>query len=183
MNMMLRTFALITCCLALVPAAASAQTPYQQGFEPVDRLREDIDPLQRSLRRVEQGLGQVGQESNVYRRPDSQRLYYIEPGVVAEFDRSEYFWFRTRRQGDVLVQAIPPGTVFHIGTPPAKTEPVPPPDHPLMVDARVHERLGGPARAQTPRDAAHTTWLDYRAVRATQHQTVLSSLDRALRQP
>lgn len=114
-------------------SSASAQSPTQRGFEPVEQQVEDTDPLSRSLRRVEPGLiNNTGQDSRVFRKKggegqqggqgpgSSPRYYYIGRGVVAEFDRSEYVRFG--RQGEYVAETIPPNTVFHIGYPPDREQ-------------------------------------------------------------
>ena len=146
---------MLSCCLAallLAGADVSAQTVEQRGYRPVDQTVDDVNPGQVSLREREGGLKTTGERNNVFRRasPDtagptverkSDRLYYISPGVIAEFDRSEYA--HHRRAG--ILQFIPPGAVFHLGMPneaeaeQASTLP-PPPE--LIDDRMTASRVG-----------------------------------------
>lgn len=114
----------------LIPASISiGQTLQERGYRPVDQLVEDIDPLNRSFREREAGLYEFGQHNNVFQRinPDphpfreqeQRRLYFINRGVVAEFDQSQYFIVKDDERTAIL-QLIPPNTVFHIGLPDAR---------------------------------------------------------------
>jgi len=107
----------------LAPVHAGAQTMEDRGYRPVDQLYEDVDPMQRSLRRRDAGLHTTGERQNVFRPSRSTRggaparLLFVSEGVVAEYDRSIYaFDLRSRR----AMPVIPPNTVFHIGVPPAE---------------------------------------------------------------
>lgn len=108
--------------LAAVPAMTSAQTLRERGLRPVDQVVEDVDPLSRSLRDREAGLRATGQFNTVYRPTDpeqSDRYFHIRQGVTAEY-RGRSLYSRRSDPGSrrsVLVQDIPPDTVFHIGRP------------------------------------------------------------------
>lgn len=168
---------LVLCLVGIAPA----QTPQQQGFRPLDQIIEDQDPLRHSLRRVQQGIGFTGQESYVYTRPgEGGRIYYIRPGIVASFDRSEYF----QLQDGPLLQMIPPNTIFYLGSPP----PVPDveqgrPRSPLMQDRQVDRRIGavprtGAAFDLPPQDAMsrYFTW------RRLHRQALVEAIDRTVAQ-
>ncbi len=115
----LRLNSLVT-LLCLFAGMAHAQSLQQRGFEPVDQLRDDVDPLSNSLRRTGPGLATTGERQNVFRNSSTtnDRLYYIAKGVMAEFDRSDYAF--TRRGG--ILQLAPPNLVYRIDDP-AKTSP------------------------------------------------------------
>ena len=184
--------------LLLIAPPVWAQTPAQRGLEPVEQIVEDTGPLRRSLRKVQPGLGRVGQESVVYRRREGgDKLYYIARGVMAEFDRSQYI--RTRR-GDIL-QKIPPNTVFHIARPTAGPEgrsqgsasSRPAAGNALRVRARVDRRVGhgggvGGVRsaggAAWPGEQAGASeaamWLGYRRALGRQQRSVAEAIDRAV---
>ncbi|MBI1371252.1 MAG: hypothetical protein GC159_00610 [Phycisphaera sp.] len=111
--------------LAAAPGPARAQSPRHEGFAPVEQGIADVDPLRDSLRQLAPGIGPVGQESWIYQRVDPSgravrpdRLYLIAPGVVAEYDRSQYIRI-TDDDRTYILQKIPPNTVFHIGLPTA----------------------------------------------------------------
>ena len=109
------------CCvgvlIGLLAAPVFAETMEERGFRAVDPAIADMGPHARSLRHIETGIGTTGQFRTVYRRvlPDgdqSDKLYHVEPGLIAEFDRVGYV--RTRN-GQVL-QAISENTLFYRGT-------------------------------------------------------------------
>jgi hypothetical protein len=187
---------LATCCLlAALAAPAAGQTVEAQGFRPVDQRVEDVDPLAVSLRQEQTGLRTTGERNNVFRRVDPfggddapvdpRRLYYISEGVVAEFDRSDYaaLSLRDRR---VIVQLIPPNTVFHVGLP-RTPQPITGfdarPPSPLLVSGRLDGQVNpataasGPGRfADSPTFAQRQA--DYAATAAAQRAITLRSLDR-----
>lgn len=148
--MFIRTLSLWTMIggsVVLLTAAdpAGGQTLRERGLRPVDQVVEDVDPLSRSLRDREAGLRATGQFNTVYRPVDpkqSDRYFHIAQGVTAEYrGRSLYSQRRdpsSRRS--VLVQDIPPDTVFHIGRPDVagkqSDESFDPPRS--FVDAQVH---------------------------------------------
>ncbi len=123
----------VFCALfAAASVVAEAQTLEERGFRPVDQIIEDTDPLRTSLRHLDAGLQTIGERNNVFRRTApspgdyagrparpagsagaDRRLYFVSHGVVASFDRSEYLQTRS----GVVLQAIPPNTVFHLGLP------------------------------------------------------------------
>lgn len=127
-----------------------AQTIEQQGYQPVDQLRDDVDPLSRSLRQRDVGLSITGDHQNVYRSAgdSGKRLYYISPGVLAEFDRSDYAL--TREGG--IVQLAPPNLVYHIGQPQRTPAPLPPPASERMVTGRMNGRVDAEVSTPSPQD-------------------------------
>jgi hypothetical protein len=140
--------------IAFAPLAGAgighAQTIEQQGYQPVDQLRDDVDPLSRSLRQRDVGLSITGDRQNVYRSAGDagKRLYYISQGVLAEFDRSDYAL--TREGG--IVQLAPPNLVYHIGRPQRPTAPVPAPLNDRMVAGRMDGRVNGDVSTPSPQD-------------------------------
>ena len=137
----------LCCCAA---TAAIAQSLEQRGYVPIEPMIADVDPLARSLRVQEPGLSLTGQYSPLFRRvsPDGalgDRVFFIQAGVVVEYDRSDYLLLEN---GDVLL-VPPPNTLFHLGLP--VTPSVSPYDRPLtspqsidtMLDARLDARMDG----------------------------------------
>lgn len=133
---------LATACLT---ASLSAQTMSERGFEPVDQLVDDVDPLSRSLRLREDGLQTIGQHGNVFRPKgpgEHDRYYYVSYGVTAEYHNRSLYGLYQFQDSDqpVILQQVPPGTVFHIGLPKQRPDErqqeqfVPPPGY---IDARV----------------------------------------------
>jgi hypothetical protein len=175
--------------LALVGGAgvstAAAQTLVDRGYRAVEQTSEDMGPLSRSFRRVEPGLHQSGgQASTVYRRAGApNKLYYIAPGITAEYDRSSYAWFEIQKDDWRLFQLIPPNTVFHLGPPPADAEaPLPAPNairDASVVDARVQGAVSEPAPAPAPNRtaiAAADRWASFDRFRQAQLKVVASAL-------
>ena len=180
-----RTFILLTTIWALVVFAgrASAQlTPTQRGLQPVEQRLEDADPLFNSRRQIDVGLGLDTKNSYVFRKPgDDQRLYYMRPGYVAEYDtRSDYIdvW---GKHGELMavISMIPPGTRFLI-TPPL-AEPTGParPDPPELIHARINGRVATQFRpdGQTT-DEPVASALAFSSLRKSQTQSVLKAIDR-----
>lgn len=178
-----------------------SQTLQQRGYRPVEQLHEDVDPLARSLQRQEPGLSTTGEHHNVFKplRGD-RRLYYIGQGVVAQFDRSDYYFSEKRG----ILQVIPPNTVFHIGLPPQELpsagESAPPSEQ--MVQGRVDGRVGTSAPTlnpqgrrflmspnrnpqQQPQDPPleFSSWQRFRAVSFTQRRIVTNALQRLSASP
>jgi hypothetical protein len=118
-------YGLVALCMLWASPMVVGQTLAERGYEPVDQVVDDVDPLAVSLRSREPGLDATGQHHNVFRRiegdgADRDRLYFIHEGIVAEFDRSEYRAIIDEGSNRRLIyQLIPPNTVFHIGLPPA----------------------------------------------------------------
>lgn len=123
-----------------------AQTLQQQGFKPVDPLIDDVDPLATSLRQhsIELQVDGGGRQrlfrrtipgDPITRRPAQEKLYLIDRGVTAEFDRSDYVQSRKGR----IYTLIPPNTVFHLGVPQEHYQPKVSnlPDPPQLVDTRI----------------------------------------------
>lgn len=140
--------------MALVASSVGhAQTAAQRGLEPVDQMVEDVDPLAVSLRQREAGLSTIGQGGRVFRyitppkaEADDQRLVYVDRGFVAEFDRAQYGLVVDRSTDQALVlQMIPPNTVFHLGLPrppgPSGDTPADAPYLPGQIDGRTDGRL------------------------------------------
>jgi hypothetical protein len=107
-----------------------------QGWTPVEQAVGDLDPLSRSLRQVETGIGQFGQGTSLYQvdgralNPVSlhqEPMYYrMSPGVRARVGRMDYLV--PTEEGDValnmppgpdgrLLELIPPNTVFDLALP------------------------------------------------------------------
>jgi hypothetical protein len=176
----------------LLPLALSAQTMSERGYEPVDQLVDDVDPLSRSLRLREDGLQAIGQNTTVFRPKgpgDHDRYYYVSYGVTAAYqNRSLYGLYRFQNSDQpVLLQEIPPDTVFHIGLPPSRdTEQrrsVPLPES--YVDARVDGRAVGVSATEAVESMAHYAaphrrrqqWQRFNDQARTQRQLVLRTLD------
>jgi len=97
----------------LFQSPARFYTPVRD-LEPVEQTVEDVDPLARSIRRIERGLRQPTGFESVYRLPgDHDRFMRIDGGLYAVFPRSVYL---NTRMGEVPL--IPANTVFWIGPPP-----------------------------------------------------------------
>ncbi len=130
--------AAVVLCLV---ANAVGQTLEERGYRPVDQTVSDTEPLRTSLRHQDAGLQNIGERNNVYRRimpaasPNQAdaRLYLITHGVVASFDRSEYF----QLESGAVLQTIPPNTVFHIGLPESDEEK----REQVADDRRINERV------------------------------------------
>ena len=168
-------------------AEARAQTLVQQGYRPVEQIVEDIDLLSTSYRRVEPGLGaQGGADTRVYRhinRPG--KLYYIAPGITAEYDRSSYSWFRIDKKEWKLFQLIPPNTVFHVGPPPAAEPPLDTrPPNMLREQSRIIGYAGpdvvqtsGWRRIEDPNDShRQALWRRYGLLREAHRRAVLEAI-------
>jgi hypothetical protein len=184
-TMLSRLFTVMTVTMILMAMPgplALGQTPYQEGYVPIDPFRGDVSPMQSSLRKVEGGLGLRGQETNVFRRAGEDKLLYVERGVTAEYDRSQYYWFHHRRKGDILMQTVPPGTVFHLGLPPPAEAPVEQPDSPYLVDGRLSLAVSGTPgeQGQHPVATAPTAWQAFNRVRTAHHQAVVMAIDRVM---
>lgn len=182
--------ATLTTAPALADSTARQGQPIEQrGYEPVESLVDDVDPSAESLRQLQSGNRQEGgQETFIYRERGAEtndRLYYIAPGVVAEFDRSEYRSVEVQRQ-QVLLHKIPANTTFHLGLP--EKEPAAPPlrDSPfrlsLRIDGRRDRSQPAPDDAAegegAPRGAAAPDWAAYGRQYRTQQTAVLQAIDR-----
>lgn len=104
---------------AAVTSGAGAQSPSWPAAERVDPTVGDVGPLAQSLRLVPIDLRAPTGFDTVFRLSGPARggealLGRIDGGVTAVFSRSVY---EPSRFGDVA--AIPPGTQFVIGEPPA----------------------------------------------------------------
>jgi len=158
--------------------SADAQTVRARGYEPVEQTVADTDPLAVNMRRVEAGLQQQGgQSSSVFRRAgaDNDKLYYVAPGIVAEYDRSSYMWFRVTKKRWKLYQLIPPNTVFHLGLPPPEPQPLPP--NALRTHRMVDARPTSAPRADSDLEPLAAQWARYRAFHRTQHRALLDAID------
>ncbi len=89
-------------CLAGVLIAAATVGAQAQELVPVEQAVEDLDPLARSLRRVEPGLYIYGQQTSLFRlQPTdpnnlSGQIYYrIGPGFRARVSRIDYLSLTT----------------------------------------------------------------------------------------
>jgi len=112
-------------------ASAQDDTPWQ----PVDQTVSDLDLRASSARRVEQGIGVLGQTGSLYRRPDtgpgwfvngnplSQQYQLREPGVTAWIDRPDYLVQDplgevglniSPAQDRRFIDLVPPNTVFDL---------------------------------------------------------------------
>ncbi len=175
--------------------SARAQTLQERGYTPVEQTHEDVDLLARSLQQQEPGLAATGEHHNVFKPlTGDRRLYYIGQGVIAQFDRSEYY---LHRKAGVL-QGIPPNTVFHIGlpkqTPPSDQVLPTAPDNRVArrIDARVQAKVnpvhprtraladfGRSPQTQTPPHVPveYSPWHRFRSLRYAQLRVVTAALD------
>jgi hypothetical protein len=136
------------CALAASCFAQPANlTPVEQGVG-------DVDPMRTSLRAPAGSTQQDTDFEQVYQGPDG-KLYRIAGALYAEFDRSIYV---PTAWGAAPV--IPPGTVFHIGTPPSLRE------TPVSASASAHR----PARISERLDERVSS-VDLRAVLPTRART------------
>jgi hypothetical protein len=174
---------LVMALMLLGASGAFGQTLERRGFQAVEQIWDDTDPLARGLRRIE--------GSRVYRRAHwsgsgPEKLYYIAPGVVAEYDRSDYGLFEVKKNEYRIFQLIPPNTVFHIGLPPEQpTEPFRP--SPLSLASRIDTRIHGSIERETPSpssaepdmswQASRQQWTRYLAESEQRQQAVLAALD------
>jgi hypothetical protein len=190
-----RSTAAATLILGLMAAdSATAQlTPTQQGLRPVQPMVADVDPLRQSLQRIQPGLGVFGQDSDsfVYRRVlpggglDPNKVYYIQPGISAQFDRSSYVDFQIEKD-TYTARVIPPNTLFFLGTPPVPPAPLQP-DSPQLINAQVDGRADAVNAVPFPQDsdlAPNGEWMvNYKRFRESQRRGVMESIDRALAEP
>lgn len=196
--MMSKTLCRISVAVAGLLCMAQAGVPEAQairdrGYEPVEGLFEDLDPSARSLRQLEPGLHQQGGQQGTYvyrqRGNDDSRLYYVTPGVVAEFDRSQYIQVEYRRR-QYIFQQIPANTVFHLTLPRTQAEAQTQRrvDSPYRLELRVDGRAQRPeGREQDEADERPSPppvdWAAYTRHRQAQQAGVLRALDRLSRQP
>lgn len=142
----------------LLPLAAQAQS--NPAGTPVDQAVGDLDPLSRSLRRIEPGNAQFDYDSAMRRFDDNSpyarmggdwRYVYEAPGMRALISRPDYIVVRpdepdgrarnkTPGIDGGFKPVIPPNTVFDL-TPRPTTRVVRPEDDPNWVDRRVDTRL------------------------------------------
>jgi len=184
---------LAVAALAVVARPAAAQTPQERGYVPVDPRVADLDPLQKSLRVVDDGSGDVpNQRTQVYRAPGradgspaaatGDKLFVVQQGVIAEYDRSRYLDFYVKRIGIVTVQDVPANTVFHIGLPKLPSDQ----DHatptsPQFVDARIDGRDLRRSLRDLPGAAAPdpaVAWNAYRRALHANRFAVIRAIDR-----
>jgi len=170
--------------LLISTGAAVAQSVEEMGYRPVDQTVEDIDPLGVSLRKVDPGLLTVGERTNVYRRivpgqtpyeqPQSDRLYFVSYGVVAEYDQSQYIYMFDRKGRPAgIAQKIPPNTVFHLGLP---EQDVTPTTEPPLNPGQVSGRVNGEVEAAPP---AGDDSVSYDRLVQMQRAVVVGALQRA----
>jgi hypothetical protein len=125
--------------LAIALGLWCAVTPTNgQAFTPVDQTVGDLDLRARSLRHVEQGIGEFGQSGSLYRRqgfnpwsvgsgqPLTQQYQFRQPGVTAWIDRPDYLVLdefgqlrmnTSPAQDRRFLGLIPPNTVFDLTLP------------------------------------------------------------------
>ena len=152
------TYILTLTVSAACTLSAAAQTLEQQGFKPIDPLIDDVDPLSISLRQHSLELKNDGGGKQRYfrrtipgdpltGRQSKSKIYLIDRGVVAEFDRSDYALGDKGR----VFSLIPPNTVFHLGIPKEETAPKTPhlPPPPEMINRRINREISSNPR--TPR--------------------------------
>lgn len=146
-----RQFMLITALGLLMLGAWSVvgQSLADRGLRPVDPRVEDVGALGTSLRRIPAGLAADGGEfQNVFTPTDAKndrQLYWIQPGLVAKFDQSDYRWTKVKVDGRkvrALAPFVPPGTVFQLGLP--TVQPPTPKPVELVDDPRLNQRIGQP---------------------------------------
>lgn len=187
------------------PAPARGQNPVDEGFKPVEQIVGDTDPLRISQRKLYPGLGTAGQDTDVYQK--NGKFYYIHNGIVAEFDRSDYIRYQSRKE-DRIFQLIPPNTVFHFALPghPLFQKPAYTTLSPLLLNQRIsgmapidemaqpQEPVSTTGRVVTGREKAlmasgdpppaeqtvQAAWQDYSNTRLAQRRAVLNAIDRAV---
>ena len=172
-----------------IAGGAHGQTVEQRGLRPVTQMSDDKDPLAGSLGHLEGGLGvSAGQSTFVYKGASStgdgqDKFYFISPGVVAEYDRSQYGMFQVSKHVYRIYNLVPPNTVFHIGLPPEQAPAVSIPA-PLSVDRRVVARVDASVNAEWKTTADDATvesgdrrmWRRYLAYSQQNQQVVLKAL-------
>lgn len=182
-----RLIAIPTLAFLFNSAALAQQTLEERGYQAVEPMVQDRDPLAGGLRRLEAGLrSQGGQGSYVYRQkggaPGQEKLFFIAPGIVAQFERSDYKLFEVQKDTYQVLPVIPANTVFHIGQPPAapSSEPVPlsPIARQLRVDTRVDARVHQDWREETQdeNDLSRGKWRRYIAYSEQRQKAVLDTL-------
>lgn len=139
----------VLCAMTVAGFPASGQTLEERGFLPVDQMIEDVDPLATSLRLQQPDFSLTGRHGrHTFRRtvpadpisgtPEQEKFFFIDHGVVAEFDRASYLMIFEEDKPPMALHLIPANTVFHIGLP--NYEPVAPPplpDAPELIDGRI----------------------------------------------
>ncbi len=176
---------LFAACLLGAGDAVRGQTPSELGLRPIEPTVEDIDPLLRSMRRIEPGLRSASGTGRLYRQiapgtePNNvasrERIIHIAQGFVASYDQSQY---GITRDGDIFA-VIPPNTVFYLTvedsvTPQRPSVAFDDRQIPGRVDGRVDGRVG-----PLPSDTAGRrggTWDDYDVMAAAQRAVVLRRL-------
>ncbi len=132
-------FCLLFICIV---GTALGQNLRNQGYIPIDKMVEDIEPAAYSSRVMSSACNLAKGFPDVFRTSTTnvidQRYYYISQGVIASFDRSQY---AMTRQGSIT-QVIPPNTIFYLSLPNVEQDetPVLPPS-PNMVNAVVNSRV------------------------------------------
>ncbi|MBW3543052.1 MAG: hypothetical protein KY476_22565 [Planctomycetes bacterium] len=161
------------------PAAMGQSRLQQQGYQPVEQLVDDMEMLRGSLRRVDAGLqSRGGQGTSVYRRSgagDKDKLFFIAPGVVAEYDRSDYMLVEVERDDFRIFQIVAPNTVFHIGLP--DDQPAARQVSPLSRALRADQSAPQPDAQRQPVRTGPDPWASYRAFRHRQQAMVMQALD------
>lgn len=174
------------------------------GYEPVQRMVGDVDPLRKSLKKPEVGLANPGQSQGqvLWRKkpnpanpndPDAGKLFLFTRGKIVEFERSRYG--TTQRGG--IVPLRPDNLKFHVGSPmtprangiAGSTQGA---YQGVGKDRRVLGVNGELAdRGQVGGDLTGTqgvilsaedsvSWRSYHRVRQIHHQGVLDALDQVL---
>lgn len=169
----------------LLPAGfAAAQNAPGSGFRPVDPTVGDVDPLGISQRQLNNGFGAIGQDSYTYRRTDDpSKLYYMQPGITAQFDRSQYGTYFDSQGNAMTLQQIPPNTVFFLGRPPGPPASPPPPPSPWMINGEVDGRVAAVSMMGSDGEELRPgrlslDWQRYRVFREAGRRDVLGALDR-----
>lgn len=170
---------------AAMGAPGYAQTLPDRGFKAVDQTVGDTDPRARDLRKVEPGIGRSGgQASYVYRKKGSDKLFYVDQGFVAEYDRSQYSWIYFKREKRwKLYQFIPPNTVFHLDFP---RPPVAAEEDTNEIRQRLKSPVPPPHRSEgtiDPTADEEVRWRRYRSMCQAQRRTVLETLDPGVPNP
>ncbi len=184
---------ILSVVVAVAPVGVAVAADQPGPVRPVEQIIEDVDPLQRSLRRLEPGIGASGidSDSHVYQSStpggDPTQFYYIRPGVIAQYNRSDYVTVEKRGQQKTY-QLVGPNTVYLLGGLPratgdAETQ-VP---SPQMVQARITGRVDDAGTKAGDGDDAGPgiaqQWQAYQRFRESQRRAVLGALDRAAKQP
>lgn len=148
-------YAAVSVLWLITAATGSAMPP--QHLQAVDQAVEDLDPLAKSMRRIEPGLDQYGQHSSLFRRVgragalNRVPVYYrIGPGFIARVDRIDYI-VRDDENGLTVneapkaegefIELIGPNTVYELSPITTPRQPETPGSSQHEADNRIWQNM------------------------------------------